>query len=225
MATGNRFGGCGTWGDVVPSRPMVVDPHILWHLQPERLIEAYRSGLFPMVERGELYWFCPDPRGVMPLDERFHVSRSLRRTIRRGIYECTVNRAFDAVMTGCAMRDEGTWISLEMRMAYNELHARGLACSIEAWPAGQVGVGAPVGGVYGVAVGGVFCAESMFHTRTDAGKVALVELVERLRRGGFSLMDIQWTTPNLVRWGAFDMPRSEYLDRLAGALDRDASLA
>ncbi len=203
------------------------DSDILAALAPERLLTAYAHGLFPMVERGALMWFSPDPRGLLPLDERFHVARRLRRTLRRGRFACTVNRAFGAVVRGCAERGDGTptWISPEIAIAYTHLHALGFAHSVEAWTADQVGRGEPAGGLYGVALGGAFFAESMFHRRTDAGKVALVYCIERLRRRGFALCDVQWTTENLRRFGAFDLPREAYLDRLAEAVSMDRRFA
>lgn len=201
-------------------------PDILEALSIERLVAAYSRGLFPMVQDEELMWFSPELRGLLPLDERFHVSRRLRQTIRRGRFVCTVNRCFPDVIGLCAARpDNETWISPEMRVAYGLLHAGGLAHSVEAWPADHVGEGDPAGGLYGVTIGGAFFAESMFHRVTDAGKVAVVFLVERLRQRGFLLCDVQWTTPNLRRFGAFDMPRDEYLALLTLALDRKCSFA
>jgi len=197
---------------------------ILAALSPERLLWAYAHGVFPMVEEGRLMWFSPDPRGLMPLDERFHVSRSLRQTIRKGRFECTVDNCFAAVMDFCAERPgEGTWISPEMKIAYGRLHEAGFAHSVEAWPAGRVGEGDSAGGLYGVAIGGAFFAESMFHRQSDAGKVALVCLVERLKACGFSILDVQWTTPNLRHFGAFDVPRDEYLAMLGRAITAERS--
>ncbi len=205
---------------------MEVDEDILAELTPAKLLMAYAAGVFPMVDEGELMWFSPDPRGLMPLDGRFHISRSLARTLRSGRFCCTVNRCFDAVVLACADRDgEPTWISPEIRVAYNRLHELGWAHSVEAWPAGEVGRGRPAGGVYGVAIGGAFFAESMYHTATDAGKVALVHLVRRLADRGFALCDVQWTTENLCEIGAYDMPRSEYLTRLAEAVHAECRFA
>jgi leucyl/phenylalanyl-tRNA---protein transferase len=205
---------------------MAPDPEILEQLAPEKLLHAYSHGLFPMVSDGELMWFSPDPRGVMPLDQRFHVSRSLRRTIRRGVYECTIDTCFSDVMDLCAQRpDDGVWITSEMKIAYAKMHELGLAHSVEAWPAGQVAQGLPVGGVYGVSIGSAFFAESMFHSETDAGKVALVGLVEHLAARGFVFCDVQWTTENLCRFGAFDMPRIEYLGMLVRAVSNDCGFA
>jgi len=197
------------------------DPDIMAVLSPRVLISAYAQGLFPMVQDGEVLWFSPAPRALMPLDDRFHVSRSLARTIRRGRFDCTVDTCFSSVMDLCAedREPDGMWISVEMKLAYTTLHHAGLAHSVEAWPAGQVGQGLPAGGLYGVTLGGAFFAESMFHRATDAGKVALVYLVERLRRRGFAFCDVQWTTENLCRFGAHDLPRDDYLALLAQALD------
>ena len=199
---------------------MDVDPHILGALTPETLVAAYAQGVFPMVEGGRLLWFSPHRRGVLPLDERFHVPRRLARTIRSGRFLCTSDRSFDDVVALCADRPDGpgTWISPEIRVAYAHLHALGLAHSIETWPRGPIGPGRPVGGLYGVALGGVFFGESMFHTATDAGKVALVYCVEHLRRRGFVLFDIQWTTDNLMQYGAYQLPREEYLRQLREAI-------
>jgi leucyl/phenylalanyl-tRNA--protein transferase len=197
------------------------DPDIMAWLRPEILISAYAQGMFPMVQDGELMWFRPKRRGLLPLDERFHVSRSLARTIARGRLVCTIDRSFDDVVRLCAGRPDGlqTWISPEILLAYARLHELGLAHSIEAWPAEKAGRGEPVGGLYGVALGGAFFGESMFHTVTDAGKVALVYCVEHLRRRGFALLDIQWTTPNLRRFGAYEVPHRRYLAMLRKAIE------
>lgn len=176
-----------------------------------------------MVEEGRLMWFSPDPRGLMPLDDRFHISRRLARTIRNGRFACTIDRAFEQVVGLCADRGDGepTWISPEVRLAYLRLHELGLAHSVEAWWADSPGEGCPVGGLYGVAIGGGFFAESMFHIVTDAGKVAVAFLVEHLRQQGYILCDVQWTTKNLCRFGAYDVPRDEYLSLLDSAIHRD----
>ncbi|KKL65124.1 hypothetical protein LCGC14_2158110 [marine sediment metagenome] len=189
-------------------------------LSPSRLVAAYSSGAFPMPDPddpSEILWFSPDPRALLPLDERFHVSRRLARTLRQGRLTCTVDRAFTAVMLGCRQREEGSWISDDFLAAYGRLHELGLAHSVEAW-ADEDRCGDPAGGVYGVTLGGAFFAESMFHRQTDAGKVALVHLVECLRRDGFVLCDVQWLTPNLKRFGACEISRAEYMLQLAGAL-------
>ena len=184
-------------------------------LQPGTLLAAYRRGLFPMpLRRRKLAWWSPDPRGVIPLDG-LRVSRSLRRSCAR--YEVRVDTAVDAVVAGCAdpRRPHG-WIDPSIVEAYEGLHDLGWAHSVEAWtPEGEL-----AGGLYGVAVGGLFAGESMFHTRPDASKVALVGLVERLVDGGATLLDVQWTTEHLRSLGAVDISREQYLERLAVALER-----
>lgn len=182
-------------------------------LTPELVLAAYRVGAFPMADEfGEIAWFRPDPRCIFPLD-RFRVPRSLRQTLRRGVFETRVDTAFDAVIRGCADRDEGTWISADVIRVYRALHDAGFAHSVECWHADEL-----AGGLYGVAIGGAFFGESMFTRITDASKVALVALVERLRRRGFTLLDTQWTTPHLARFGACEIPHAEYMQRLAHAL-------
>jgi leucyl/phenylalanyl-tRNA--protein transferase len=185
-------------------------------LEPGTLLAAYGSGLFPMrVGRGgPVAWWSPDPRGILPLDD-FHESRSLRRSRRR--FTISVDTAFEDVMRACAEphRPHG-WIDDDFVAAYTTLHRLGWAHSVEAWN----GDAALVGGVYGVAIGGLFAAESMFHRVTDAGKAALAVLVELLRDGGASLLDVQWTTPHLTSLGAIDVPRSKYLELLADAVAR-----
>jgi leucyl/phenylalanyl-tRNA--protein transferase len=182
-------------------------------LEPGTLLAAYRSGLFPMpVDGGVLAWWSPDPRGVLPLDG-LRVSRSLRRAVAR--FEVHVDRDFPAVIAACAdpTRPHG-WINADVRRAYTRLHELGWAHSVEAWVDDEL-----VGGLYGVAVGGLFAGESMFHRRPDASKVALVHLVELLRTDRGRLLDVQWTTPHLVSLGAVDLPRDEYLTRLGAALE------
>ena len=185
-------------------------------LEPGTLLAAYRSGLFPMrVGRGgPVAWWSPDPRGVLPLDA-FRESRSLRRSRRR--FEITIDHAFEDVMWACSEphRPHG-WIDDDFVDAYTTLRRLGWAHSIEAWSTDD----GPAGGVYGVAIGGLFAAESMFHRVTDAGKAALAELVDLLRDGGASLLDVQWTTPHLASLGAVDVPRAKYLELLAEALGR-----
>ncbi len=166
------------------------------------------------MEDGPIGWFSPDPRGIIPI-ETFHVPQRLQRLVRSVRFTTTVNRDFVGVMRACAEdRDDGTWMTDELLDAYVGLHHQGLAHSVEVWRAGVL-----VGGLYGVHLGGAFFGESMFHRETDASKVALVVLVERLRAQGFVLLDIQWVTPHLARFGATEIPRDEYLIRLAGALD------
>lgn len=166
---------------------------------------------------GTIYWYDPDPRAVIPLDS-FHVPRSLARTIRRGRFEVRVDTAFRTVMEACAEPGPGrdvTWISQEFITVYGELHALGFAHSVETWQEGKL-----VGGLYGVSLGGLFAGESMFSRATDASKVALVYLVERLRRGGFVLLDTQFMTNHLQRFGAIEISRAEYQARLTQALKR-----
>jgi leucyl/phenylalanyl-tRNA--protein transferase len=187
-------------------------------LDSELLVSAYASGWFPMaVESGEIRWFSPDPRGIIPL-ETFAISRRLARVWRQGRFEIAVNRAFADVMRACAAidrdpADPGTWITQEIIDSYVTLHAHGLAHSVEAWREGRL-----VGGLYGVALGGAFFGESMFHRETDASKIALVALVERLRARGYQLLDTQWSTPHLEQFGAIEVPRKEYLRKLERAL-------
>ncbi len=178
------------------------------------LVQAYRQGIFPMaMDDGEIGWFSPDPRGILPL-EAMHVPSRLARVIRSGRFEVVIDRDFEAVMRACAAdREEGTWISEDIIESYVALHRAGLAHSVEAWRNGRL-----AGGLYGVHLGGAFFGESMFHVETDASKVALAALVTRMRDRGFSLLDIQWVTPHLAQFGAIEIPRSEYLARLARAL-------
>jgi leucyl/phenylalanyl-tRNA--protein transferase len=180
----------------------------------EVLVAAYRQGVFPMaLEDGEIGWFSPDPRAILPLDV-FRVPARLSRVVRRGAFEVHVNRGFEAVMRACAeAREEGTWISEAIIESYVALHRLGLAHSIETWQDGRL-----VGGLYGVQIGGAFFGESMFHRATDASKVALVALVERLVARRFALLDIQWTTPHLAQFGAIEIPRRAYLARLKQAV-------
>jgi leucyl/phenylalanyl-tRNA--protein transferase len=182
-------------------------------LEPGTILAAYRAGIFPWPDAaGTLYWWSPDPRAVMPLDG-MHVSRSLRRTRRRGRLRITADRAFDAVIQGCGDRDAGTWITPGMLAAYTRLHHLGWAHSVEVWDGERL-----VGGLYGVAIGGLFAAESMFHRVPDASKLALLALVERLLARGFALLDVQLRTPHLASLGVVEVPRAEYLRRLAAAL-------
>ena len=184
-------------------------------LEPGTVLAAYRSGVFPMPlgTRGPMAWWSPDPRGVIPLDGLV-VSRSLRRSTRR--YRTTVDAAFELVIDRCGdpRRPHG-WITAEIRSAYVRLHRLGWAHSVETWADDEL-----VGGLYGVSTGGLFAGESMFSVATDASKVALVRLVELLRDNGATLLDVQWVTPHLATLGAVEIPRTEYLDRLALAVSR-----
>ncbi len=186
-------------------------------LTPEGIELAYRHGIFPMADErsGEVLWFRPDPRAVIPLDG-FHVSRSLARTLRRGRFEVRVDTAFATVMRSCADRPEGSWISERFVEVYGALHRAGKAHSVEAWRDRRL-----VGGVYGLALGGAFMAESMFHRETDASKVALAALVGRLSERGFTVLDVQYMTPHLESLGAVEITRREYERRLERALALD----
>ena len=186
------------------------------------LIAAYSQGIFPMSlgeeTGGEIGWFSPDPRGIIPIDH-LTVSRRLARVIRQQKFDVRFDTAFEAVMRACASdREEGTWISEEIIESYVALHRRGLAHSVECWREGRL-----AGGLYGVHLGSAFFGESMFHTETDASKVALVALVERLRANGFTLLDTQWITPHLAQFGAIEIPKAEYLERLTQAIAQRAS--
>jgi leucyl/phenylalanyl-tRNA--protein transferase len=174
------------------------------------------------VGAGDIRWFSPDPRGIIPLDT-FHTSRRLARLVRRGAFRIEINRNFAEVMRACALaerdpEDAGTWIDAEIVESYCALHAAGRAHSVEAWQDGKL-----AGGLYGVALGGAFFGESMFHHVTDASKIALVALVERLRERGFTLLDTQWTTEHLEQFGALEIPRAQYLTLLSRALARDCA--
>jgi leucyl/phenylalanyl-tRNA--protein transferase len=184
-------------------------------IEPEILLTAYRRGIFPMAvdKRGRIGWFSPDPRAVIPLDARFHIPHGLRRVLKQKKFEITSDTDFETVIRECARRKEGTWISKGIIDSYCNLHRLGHAHSIETRLGGEL-----VGGLYGMALGGAFFGESMFHRATDASKVALVALVERLRARGFVLLDTQWTTPHLQQFGACEIPRDEYLWQLEHAL-------
>jgi leucyl/phenylalanyl-tRNA--protein transferase len=194
---------CGARAAVIPS---------------DLLLAAYSSGWFPMAdESGTISWYSPDPRGVMPLDT-FHVPSRLQRTLRRSSLQVRIDAAFAEVMRACAIAEResgegGTWISEEIIASYCALHALGHAHSVEVRDGDRL-----VGGLYGVALGGAFFGESMFHTATDASKIALVALIERLRARGFTLLDTQWVTPHLQQFGAIEIPRPDYLRRLEASL-------
>lgn len=184
-------------------------------IEPDLLLAAYAGGYFPMAESrtGPISWHSPDPRAIFPLDA-FTVSRSLRQTLKKRMFEIRLNTAFEEVMRQCAAREE-TWISEEIITSYVTLHKLGYAHSIEAWRNGVLS-----GGLYGVALGAAFFGESMFSRVREASKVALVWLVEEMRRGGFELLDTQYMTPHLASFGAVEISRDEYLQRLAAALPK-----
>jgi len=188
-------------------------------LSVRTLLDAYQRGIFPwpLVDGGRevMSWWSPDPRAIMELD-RFQVSRRVGRRIRRKEFTVTFDRCFEAVIAECAApraEESGTWITLDLKAAYVELHRRGFAHSVEIWQDSRL-----VGGVYGIALGAFFSGESMFHRVTDASKVALYHLVGRLKERGFSLLDVQQQSPHLQRMGATEMPRKDFLLRLDAAL-------
>jgi leucyl/phenylalanyl-tRNA--protein transferase len=193
-------------------------------LTPEWLLDAYGHGIFPwpIFDGVEvMLWWSPDPRAIIELDQ-FHVPRRLAQVCRGDRFEVTLNRDFHGVITGCATagsRAVATWLSPNMIAAYEELHRLGHAHSVEAWSDGEL-----VGGTYGVALGGLFAAESMFYRQSDASKVALVRLVHHLQVHGYTLMDIQQLTPHTERFGAIEIPRAEFLRRLADALGEQAEM-
>jgi leucyl/phenylalanyl-tRNA--protein transferase len=189
----------------------------------ELLVAAYATGWFPMaVDDGDIRWYSPDPRGILPLDA-VHVARRLQRVIRRRTFRIEIDTAFESVIRACASvprsgddEEGGTWIDREILESYVALHRAGLAHSVEAWQGDRL-----VGGLYGVALRGAFFGESMFHYVTDASKVVLVALVDRLRARGFSLLDVQWVTPHLEQFNAIEIPRDRYLELLDASLKRD----
>ena len=185
----------------------------------EALLNAYANGVFPMAEEGEILWFSPERRGLIPLDSRFRIPHGLRRTLKRGLYEVRWNTAFREVMLACAERKE-TWIDEVILESYCALHEEGFAHSVECWDADGL-----QGGLYGVTLAGVFFGESMFHRKTDASKVALVALVESLREKNFQLLDTQWMTDHLRQFGGYELPRREYLVQLQAALEAPESPA
>ena len=181
----------------------------------EFLLKAYRQAIFPMsMPEGEIGWFSPDPRAIVPLDT-FHVPHGLRRVLKKAPFEIRIDAGFETVMRKCAERED-TWINEEIVESYVGLHRVGHAHSVETWREGRL-----VGGLYGVSIGGAFFGESMFHEVTDASKVALHALVMRLRERGFTLLDTQWITPHLAKFGAMEIPRAKYLRMLAKSVARE----
>ncbi|HTO29888.1 MAG TPA: leucyl/phenylalanyl-tRNA--protein transferase [Pararhizobium sp.] len=187
-------------------------------ITPDLLLRAYSIGLFPMADSADdpdLFWVEPELRGIIPLDD-FHVSKSLAKTIRRAPFDIRYDTAFEAVMEGCAASAPDrptTWINGRIRSLYAALHQMGHAHSVEAWDGDEL-----VGGLYGVSLGAAFFGESMFSRRTDASKICLVYLVERLRRHGFKLLDTQFITEHLKNFGAIDVPKSRYAKMLERAI-------
>ena len=196
-------------------------------LTPRLLVAAYCQGVFPMARSrhaGSVQWFSPDPRAVLPLDT-FHCPRTLRQRVRRGEFDVRFDTAFERVIRACSEPrpdHPDTWINREIVAAYTELHRQGIAHSVEAWREGRL-----VGGLYGVAQGGAFFGESMFHRPdlggTDASKVCLVHLVDHLRERGFALLDVQMNSPHMRRFGVIDIPRRRYLRYLEEALRMEAA--
>ncbi len=186
------------------------------NLSPKRLLSAYRQGIFPWYSENQpIFWWSLDPRGIIPLDD-FHVGATLIKVLKRKIFEIKINTAFEDVMRACAVRSDGSesgWITEEMISAYTELHRLGNAHSIESWRNGKL-----VGGVYGIAIGGLFAAESMFYLESNASKIALTALVERMKETGFTLFDCQMVTNVTKRMGAIEISREEYLKQLNKAL-------
>lgn len=188
-------------------------------ITPEILLRAYSIGLFPMAESAddpEIFWVEPEVRGILPF-EKFHISRSLAKTLRKTPFDIRFDTAFSQVLEKCAEPAgdrPSTWINATIRQLYNELHAMGHAHSVEAFVGEEL-----VGGLYGVTLGAAFFGESMFSRRTDSSKICLVHLVQRLKANGFTLLDTQFTTEHLKAFGAIDIPKEEYLEKLKDALE------
>lgn len=182
-------------------------------ISPELLLQGYRLGVFPMaMENDSIEWFSPDPRAILPLED-FHVPHALRRVLRKRVFETRINNAFSEVIEACAKRED-TWINREIIESYTQLHELGYAHSVETWKQGRL-----AGGLYGVAVGGAFFGESMFHHVTDASKIALVALMDHLRARKFVLLDTQWLTPHLEQFGGIKISRNHYLRLLRRAVE------
>ena len=191
-------------------------------ITPELIVRAYRAGIFPMAEDADdddLFWVSPELRGIMPLDG-FHASRSLRKAMRKSGWTIRVDTDWDGIIEGCASVGQDrhtTWINKTIRSVYGALFRRGIAHSVEVWDGEAL-----IGGLYGLAIGAAFFGESMFHRRTDASKMAMAYLVERLNAGGFQLLDTQFLTDHLASLGGIEITRTDYEDRLARALAMDA---
>ena len=191
-------------------------------LSPERLLDAYSHGIFPWPVSDEeaMLWWSPDPRAILPLD-RLYISKRLRRTLRSGKFKVTCDQAFAEVIASCASgpgREGGTWLTDEMIAAYTQFHKLGHAHSIEVWYGGKL-----AGGTYGIAIGGVFAAETMFYRVRDASKVALAHLVAHLNARGYQLLDVQQWTPHTGRLGVIEIPRAKYLEHLAKAVEQQVT--
>lgn len=191
-------------------------------LTPDLIIRAYQAGIFPMAEdetSTELFWVSPLKRGIIPLDN-YHISRSLRKTLRKHPYQVKVDTDFDAVIEGCATEGEdreSTWINADIRRLYGALFERGVVHTVEVWDGDDL-----VGGLYGVSLGAAFFGESMFHRRTDCSKIAMAHLLIRLERGGYRLLDTQFVTDHLKTFGGIEVPREDYEMQLSAALKRRA---
>ena len=201
--------------------PSLADPDGLLavggNLEPETLLCAYQQGIFPWFDEDTpILWWCPDSRAILEFDN-LYISKRLARTIRTNKFQVTFNQDFDAVVKGCTYRpEEGTWITPEVANAYGEFHRRGHAHSVEVWQQGVL-----VGGLYGVAIGGLFAGESMFSTVSDASKIALVALVSRLKEKGYQLFDLQIINEHTATMGATEIPRDDYLARVKTAIKKD----
>ncbi len=201
--------------------PSLADPDGLLavggNLEPETLLSAYQQGIFPWFDEDTpILWWCPDPRAILEFDD-LYISKRLARTIRTNKFHVTFNQDFDAVVKGCTYRpEEGTWITPEVANAYGEFHRRGHAHSVEVWQQGVL-----VGGLYGVAIGGLFAGESMFSTVSDASKIALAALVSRLKEKGYQLFDLQIINEHTSMMGATEIPRDDYLARAKSAIKKD----
>ncbi|ODT75204.1 MAG: leucyl/phenylalanyl-tRNA--protein transferase [Pelagibacterium sp. SCN 64-44] len=191
-------------------------------ITPELIVRAYRAGIFPMAESAEdddLFWVSPEMRGIIPLDN-FHMSRSLRKALRKSGWTIRVDSDWGGVIEGCATAGadrDSTWINATIRNVYGALFDRGVAHTVEVWDGDDL-----VGGLYGLAIGAAFFGESMFHRRTDASKMAMAHLVDRLKAGNFQLLDTQFLTDHLASLGGIEIPRAEYEDRLGRAIMQDA---
>ncbi len=184
------------------------------HIPSDILLNAYAQGVFPMANDGELSWYSPEMRGIIPLDDRFHINRGLKKALRKQLFTVRRNTAFEDVMRACAERTD-TWIDETIIASYCSLHDIGHAHSIECWDADGL-----QGGLYGVSLEGAFFGESMFSRKTDASKIALVHLVNWLRDEKFQLLDTQWITDHLRTFGGIEVPRAEYLELLKSALQQ-----